>query len=423
MSQLVKLDAGYQNYAWGKDAASSFVAKMKGKTDDTSGKYYAELWVGTHPSCPSKLADGNHELLDDYLKSEAAQKIFFSPSHQSSRFKGTVPYLLKILSIRTALSIQAHPSKQLAERLHAERPDKYKDPNHKPELICALTAFEALCCFRPLEQVIAFLKMILPLRQLVAADAVLGNLITDASAVMPASDSAAEKEALKKLMEQLYAAPEADCTAALKQNRKKLQREGPMCVEDEIFLRLYDQYPNDVGCWMIYFLNYVQMTPGQALFLSDSEPHAYISGDGVEIMACSDNVVRAGLTPKWKDVATLLSMLKYSTTGLISARHERKRSKPSSWEVQYYQPPSTFPDFSLYRLQNDDTSLTAVATVDLPTIGLGFCLEGSAMINGTAVKAGECFAVPYGKMTCGAIKGEKALVFVASTNSLSKCSL
>lgn len=151
MNSLIFLDAGVQNYAWGKPAANSYVARMKKLTHDTSGKMYAELWVGTHPSCPSRVIptdvtaterandpmksdtqSQDYQLLDDYLRDERNKARFFSPAHQNSSFHDTVPYLLKILSINSALSIQAHPCKSLAAKLHAEKPDKYKDPNHKP---------------------------------------------------------------------------------------------------------------------------------------------------------------------------------------------------------------------------------------------------------------------------------------------------
>jgi mannose-6-phosphate isomerase len=419
MSELIKIDAGFQNYAWGKDAKSSFVAKMKGLSNDTSGKYYAELWVGTHPSCPSKVADSNGELLDDFLKKPKNQKKYFSPAHQATAFRNTVPYLLKILSIRTALSIQAHPCKRLAEQLHAKLPDKYKDPNHKPELICALTPFEALCCFRSLKDIIVFLKKIPEMAHLVEAEQVLGKYWNACASDLPEADSVEEKHVLKVMMEKLYAVPDDVCTKALRAHLKRVKDSGDKCPEDEVFARTYGQYPDDVGCWMVYFLNYVQMVPGQALFLSDSEPHAYISGEGVEIMACSDNVVRAGLTPKWKDVHTLINMLKYDTTGLASARHDKSTKEDAAkWQVQYYQPPKQFPDFSLYRLQYDHSSGDGETSVTLPTIGLGFCVEGMAKVNGVQVKAGDCFAVPYGKMTCQA-EGKKSLVFVSSTNDLS----
>eukprot|EP00796_Vickermania_ingenoplastis_P013274 gene13274-9116_t len=410
----ILLDAGYQQYDWGKSASTSFVAKMKGLSGESDDKKFAELWVGTHPSCPTKLA-GTGETLDAFLKRDGNEAKFFSPAHQKSKFRGTVPFLLKILSIRTALSIQAHPCKSLAEKLFADNPSKYKDPNHKPELICGLTPMEALCSFRSLSDMAKFIKAIPQLGEVLNAKSILGPVLDSNN--FPPADSEEEKRYIKSLMEFLYALDPAVCTKALRSHLEKAKSK-PQFKEDEVFARTYEQYPDDVGCWMVYILNYVQMEPGQALFLRDSEPHAYISGDGVEIMACSDNVVRAGLTPKWKDVPTLINMLTYSTTGLRTARHERNTTENAAgWQVQYYQPPPTFPDFSIYRFQYEHTGNTT-STVKLPTIGLGFCLEGSAKVNGVDVKATDVFAVPYGDVTVTA-NGEKCLLFISSTNDLS----
>ncbi|CCW62806.1 unnamed protein product [Phytomonas sp. EM1] len=421
MSSIILLDAGVQNYEWGKEASESFVAKMKGLSSDKSGKPYAELWVGTHPNFPSRLADGSNLPLTFFLKEDNNRQTYFSPEHEASKFRGTIPFLLKILSIKKALSIQAHPNKSLAEKLHSSSPDKYKDPNHKPELVCALTPFEALCCFRRLKEVVHFLRRIPALGKLVSADKVIRSY-ADSSIKLPEQGSNEEKVILKSLMINLYEANEEDIVRALRTHLNHLQSSKPSerCVEDDLFVRLYGQYMDDVGCWMVYFLNYVHLQPGQALFLSDSEPHAYLSGDGVEIMACSDNVVRAGLTPKWKDVKLLIEMLRYDTSGLDSAMHERNSEEDSNgWQIQMYNPPSHFPDFSLYRLQNLRNEASGRVSIKIPTIGLGFCLEGEAILNGLKVKAGDCFAVPYGDVTCEAL-GQKTLIFVASTNVLSK---
>ncbi|EPY26692.1 mannose-6-phosphate isomerase [Angomonas deanei] len=415
MTDLVKLDVGFQNYDWGKEAKDSFVARMKGLSNDTSGKHYAELWVGTHPNCPSYVIDGENKIpLAEFIAKPENTYKYLSRTHQRGPFKDTIPYLLKILSIRTALSIQSHPCKALAEKLHKENPDKYKDPNHKPELICAISPFEALCCFRSLQQVVRFLKASPELAALVKAEEVVGEWWSE-GAKFPEADSPKEKKALKGLMTNLYKADQESVKTGLRAHLKRVKA-NPSCTEDKVFARVYDQYPDDVGCWMVYILNYVQMTKGQALFLSDSEPHAYISGDGVEIMASSDNVVRAGLTPKWKDVPTLINMLKYDTTGLQKARHQCNRLENAGrWQVQYYQPPRAFPDFSLFRIEHDEHTGTGTATCNLPTIGLGFCLFGKAKVNNHEIVAGECFAVPYGEVEIQATNS-RALLFIASMN-------
>ncbi|ORC88321.1 phosphomannose isomerase [Trypanosoma theileri] len=401
MTNLVKLNCGVQHYDWGKAAADSFVARMKHET--TSDKKFAELWVGTHVNCPSRLLSG--ELLSDFLRQPAVASHFFSPIQQKQpEFRDTVPFLLKILSIRTALSIQAHPNKKLAEKLFRENPSKYKDPNHKPELIVALTHFEALCCFRPLKDILNMLQAVPSLTTLLSVS--IANV-----------KNMSEKEAIKSLMTHMYTLDAEEHTKALREHAAAVSKKGKSAsTEDLIFLRLMSQYPDDIGCWMIYFLNYVQMEPGEGLFLSDSEPHAYLFGDGVEIMASSDNVVRAGLTPKWKDVPTLLSMLKYSTNGLEQAFYSRYQNPDKEgWEVQQYCPPQEFPEFSLYRIEYSGQS-KGETCISIPTIGLGFCLAGECVVNGTPVVEGDCFAVPYGSVTCSA--NGHCLLFIASMNNI-----
>ncbi|RNF06227.1 putative phosphomannose isomerase [Trypanosoma rangeli] len=401
MTGYVKLDCGVQHYAWGKTASESFVAKMKHETDDT--RRYAELWVGTHVNCPSHLQSG--QLLEDYLREPSVATRFFSPAQQrTAEFRDKVPFLLKVLSVQTALSIQAHPCKQLAVKLHRENPSKYKDPNHKPELLVALTRFEALCCFRPLHEILRLVESAKPLKSL------LGKVTT-------VSTKEKETSVIKAMMHVVYDVNPELQTKALREHAAAVRVKGEAAsMEDRLFLRLMSQYPDDIGCWMVYFLNYVQMEPGQGLFLEDSEPHAYLHGDGVEVMASSDNVVRAGLTPKWKDVPTLLGMLRYNTDGLERAKYERHRAAgKESWEVQRYCPPARFPEFSLYRLQHV-AQTKGKTCVQLPSVGLGFCVAGKGVVNGTPVTKGDCFAVPYGTLTCEA--DGSCVLFVASTNDL-----
>ncbi|KEG15386.1 phosphomannose isomerase [Trypanosoma grayi] len=400
MTELVRLECGVQHYDWGKSASDSFIAKMKHVS--SGDKKYAELWVGTHPNCPSRTQSG--QLLSEYIANPTVAPRFLSASQQRHpEFRNSVPFLLKVLSIQTALSIQAHPNKALAQKLHLDNPTKYKDPNHKPELIVALTPFEALCCFRPLCDILRLVRKVPPLSTLLGC-----------ATEFPAGNS--EKDTVKSMMSLLYNLDAERHTKALREHVGAVMAQGDTAsTEDRLFVRLMSQYPDDIGCWMVYFLNYVQMEPGQGLFLADSEPHAYIYGDGVEIMASSDNVVRAGLTPKWKDVPTLLDMLSYNTKGLQRAKYERQRAQGGlEWEVQHYCPPREFPEFSLYRIEH--TAQTAgSASVTLPTIGLGFCLGGEGFVNGTRVVKGDCFAVPYGQVKCEAERN--FLVFVASMNT------
>lgn len=400
------LQCGVQQYEWGKLGSDSLVAKMVGRSMSHPDAKFAELWVGTHPSLPSFVhtANGDAVPLHEFLASSSSQSsTFYSAEHQQSPFSGQVPFLLKILSIGKALSIQAHPDKALAEVLHARDPKNYKDPNHKPELIVALTPFEGLCCFRRAAVVQQFVKSIPPLA------ALLGQLSEDV-VVAPLP----EAEYLRKVMSALYTAPKRELEASLAAHRDALLAQTnstQRSAEDAVFLRLGNDYPGDVGCWMVYILNLVSLKPGEGLFLSANEPHAYLSGDGVEVMATSDNVVRAGLTPKFMDVDTLLAMLTYNPGSF----EEAFRPAASGEAVQLYQPPARYPDFSLYRVET--TPEKRSIALRLPTLGLGLVLSGEGTVNGVEVKQGGTF-VCTAEVQIEATSQQPLSLFVASTNNL-----
>jgi len=300
---LVPIVCPAQQYAWGKIGSSSTVAqlaKASGAEVDESSPY-AELWVGTHANGPATV--GPH-LLSEWLKLRPE-----CVSSSSTESNGELPYLFKILSVQTALSIQSHPDKKLAERLHAERPMVYKDPNHKPEMACAITEFEALCGFLPLADIIKYIDEVPELKLLINE--------SDPCAIAAASrDDMNEFEtriALKGLFSALMKSSDVSVqsqVAALSLRLKSATR-----IPDTLALRLADQYPGDVGVFCAYMMSYRKLQPGQAVFLGANEPHAYLSGDCAEIMACSDNVIRAGLTPKLRDVDTLCSSLTYVQPG------------------------------------------------------------------------------------------------------------
>ena len=143
---MLKLKCAVQNYAWGKTGSDSEVAKLYSEGNDgavvAEDKPYAELWMGTHPSGPSAIASTGATLKSWIEENDGSLgKVL------QEEYGKVLPFLFKVLSVRTALSIQAHPHKALAEKLHSERPQVYKDDNHKPEMTLALTDFEALSCF------------------------------------------------------------------------------------------------------------------------------------------------------------------------------------------------------------------------------------------------------------------------------------
>lgn len=247
-----------------------------------------------------------------------------------------LPFLLKVLSVAKALSVQAHPDRPLAAVLHSARPDLYPDANHKPELALALTPFAALCAFRAPGDLAAQLRATPELCALAGGTNACAPLLDAADAANAAGVSgaaqAAFEAALRSWFSALMAAPDARVCDAVGGLHARLRagggagggarapaaplEHGATALDaDAVALELCGQYPGDVGVFAPYLLNAIELAPGTALFLAAGEPHAYLRGDCVEVMACSDNVVRAGLTPKHKDVPTLTAMLTYHARG------------------------------------------------------------------------------------------------------------
>ncbi|KAL8396418.1 hypothetical protein RB594_004639 [Gaeumannomyces avenae] len=316
---LFRLQCGVNSYDWGKKGSESAAAKFAAATAPADfsvqdDKPYAELWMGTHPSNPSKDVDTGRSLLELVEENQA----FLSPA-VTAKFGRKLPFLFKVLSIGKALSIQAHPNKKLAEKLHARDPKNYPDDNHKPEMAIAITPFEGLCGFRPLDEIAHFLDAVPALRELVGEDKAAQFT---AAAKDGSADEGAKKKALREAFNALMSVSESALAAATEKLVADAAGEGAEFAGkgvastsgktlSELVGRLHGQFGADYGLFVLFFCNFVTLEPGEALFLQADDIHAYVSGDIMECMAASDNVVRAGFTPKFKDVPTLVDMLTY----------------------------------------------------------------------------------------------------------------
>lgn len=313
---MFKIDCAVQKYAWGKPGNQSSVFDLKKSSDQKFNgdinENYAELWMGTHPGGPSMLTAENNDdnqmmPLKEYLSKHP--EYLGSVLNANDKNTGDLPFMFKVLSINTALSIQAHPDRTLAAKLHKEFPEIYKDDNHKPEMAVALTNFDGMCGFRPIEEMLEHFQQY---PELV-------NMIEDKNAILAlrnASTVEEKKQALKIVFGKFLNASEDMATVQIKTLIARLieeeqQKEGECNELNQVIIRLSQQYPNDRGCMCPLLLNYVKLNAGESFFMKASEPHAYLSGDILECMACSDNVVRAGLTPKFIDKKTLYDMLTY----------------------------------------------------------------------------------------------------------------
>lgn len=246
-----------QHYPWGDP---QFIPEFLGVAPD--GRPWAELWLGTHSNGPSVLGS--------------------QPGGQPlSTVTGPLPYLLKVLAAATPLSLQTHPNAEQAKAGYQVR--RYSDPYPKPELLCALTRFEAFCGVRPLDETAAFLD------ELRTSDA---RQLAD---VLGREGVAGAIEAL--LRRTLPCVGIIDACAG---------SERPEAIWAT---RLADRYYGDPSVVVTLLLNYVRLDPGEALQLGPGNLHAYLGGAGIELMGASDNVVRAGLTTKRIDIDTLLDVM------------------------------------------------------------------------------------------------------------------
>lgn len=222
-------------------------------------------------------------------------------------------FLFKVLSIEKVLSIQAHPDKYLAAQLHTTRPNVYKDPNHKPEMAVALDDnFEAMSGFRPITEIATNLLEYPEMANVIGIDS--KNDILNAAENSVGKDP---KPILQKLFQSYMTASDESVQENLELlvNRLTSKKENSTNTSlDNLILKFADQFPGDPGIFAPTIFNHMKLKKGDAFFIGANEPHAYIQGQILECMACSDNVVRAGLTPKLKDVDTLVKMLTYKST-------------------------------------------------------------------------------------------------------------
>ncbi len=304
-----KLDCVVQSYAWGDtDSIPSILGLAP------TGEPQAELWMGAHPVAPSLL---NGIPLNEVV---AATPETLLGADITDEF-GQLPYLFKVLAAAQPLSIQAHPSLEQAkvgfaredaagiERTAANR--TYRDANHKPELICALTPFVAKCGFRNLAETRDLFDL---LTATLSSDAASGlpdlQLLSDMHQQLNGSGS--DAEILSATLAWLLRLPSdsatnlvstvVDAAAALPAGSK---------FDDEALWtdRINSFFPGDIGVVVALLLNHLVLEPGEAVFLAAGNLHAYLQGTGMELMANSDNVVRGGCTPKHIDVEELLAVV------------------------------------------------------------------------------------------------------------------
>ncbi|TKA32846.1 hypothetical protein B0A50_01072 [Salinomyces thailandicus] len=294
LEPIYQLRCSCNQYPWGKQGSNSLSARLCAKQPGWDGKgpkdqefkikedtSYAEMWMGTYPVLPVYLAangDDLQNLIDAHPKELLGENTIQKFGHSK------IPFLPKVLSIAKALPLQLHPNKGLAAKLHEKKPDQFTDPNHKPEIAIALSDFEGFCGFKPLKHIdnllkLEALKKFLPKGS--GADLDDQQLTTVVRKMLEADD-----QTVKETYKALTSLSPSDC-------------DGDDYIP-KLAPRLAEQYTEaDPGILVaLVLMNYMKLKPGQGLYIPADCMHAYLSGDIIECMARSDNVLNTGLCPK-----------------------------------------------------------------------------------------------------------------------------
>ena len=312
-----------QSYPWGKRGRESLVSRLLKEFNEDSP--YAELWIGAHAKAPSMVVElpasagflhgdnsysenSSHDRGEKLLSGSLHEVISSNPSAilGASVLKryGDLPFLLKVISVGSALSIQAHPGRQMAAELHKRQPQQYPDANAKSELTVAITPLSLLLGFRSRERIMA------DFARVPECFGYLNETLQQFILLQQKPDH----ELLSQLCDALMRCHPDIISAASVALIDKLSELPERTIVDEWVLKLSKEYPDsDPGLFCFYLLNYETLLPGEGLYISPGTPHAYLEGDVLECLSNSDNVARAGLTNKYKDVESFLSMLNYSS--------------------------------------------------------------------------------------------------------------
>lgn len=360
-----------KNYPWGSRSALNTRFHIPNPDDQPQ----AELWMGVHPAGISQVVceDGTCSLTELI----ASDKQAMLGSKIAGQF-GELPYLLKILAAESALSIQVHPQKAQAQagfqrqQQNPHNPPDYNDDNHKPELVYALTPFMAMNGFRnPADIVDNFTPLTIP-------------SLSDALTQLAVSPCAETLQAFFLLVMQL---PQEEKQQALNRLIDNA-RDGYDDNLATFILRLHQYYPDDIGLFAPLFLNCLTLQPGEAMFLSPGTLHAYVHGVAVEVMASSDNVLRAGLTPKKINLKELMACTVFEP---VYAQQLRMQPISEAGKHHYPIPVEDF-CFDVYSDVKDVAIQTSSAEIVL-------VIDGRALLHHpcgetVTLKAGQSVFIP-----------------------------
>lgn len=360
---IYRLTGQVQHYAWG---GKNYIASLIG-LNSAKEQPCAEWWLGAHPSAPSDIENvtGKQSLIEFLSQNPTALG-------QASRqqFGDELPYLLKILDVEKPLSIQLHPTKEQAEKgFEAENAKGvsltdstriYKDRNHKPEMMIALSDFWLLHGFKTKSQILATLNARPSLQPLAE------KLGTQSLAEFYADVMLADQSTL------------ANWLLPIIEANQQPYKNDELTLDNPDYWVLYTMEAMaispeklDAGLVCFYLFNIVHLKEGEGIFQDAGIPHAYLRGQNVELMACSDNVIRGGLTPKYVDIVELLKIVdcREVTPQIISAAPQNQS------EFTYKTPVK---DFALAQIRVEPEKHTKV---NLQSAGILLVMQGELKIQ------------------------------------------
>lgn len=353
---MQKLINSVQNYAWGSKTA---LTELYGIANP-SQQPMAELWMGAHPKSSSKVQDAHGQTvsLRDVIDSNKSALL---GDAVANRF-GELPFLFKVLCAAQPLSIQVHPNKHNSEVGFAKEnaagipmdaaERNYKDPNHKPELVFALTPFLAMNAFREFSEIVSLLQPVSGAHPAIAH-------------FLQAPDAERLSQLFASLLN-MQGEEKSRALAVLKAALNSQQGEPWQTIRV-----ISEFYPDDSGLFSPLLLNVVKLNPGDAMFLFAETPHAYLQGVALEVMANSDNVLRAGLTPKYIDIPELVANVQF-----VAKPASQLLTTPVKHgaELDFPIPVDDFA-FSLHDLSAQETAIAQHSAAIL------FCVEGEAVLS------------------------------------------
>ncbi|GGZ48526.1 mannose-6-phosphate isomerase, class I [Streptomyces subrutilus] len=358
-------------YAWGSATAIPALLGV-----EPTGEPQAEMWMGAHPGAPSRLDRGSGETaLSDVIAADPEGEL---GAAAVARFGPRLPFLLKLLAAGAPLSLQVHPDLAQAAAGYADEERRgvpidaahrnYKDPNHKPEMICALTPFDGLCGFRAPDE---------------AAELLEGLGVDSLKPYADLLRAHPEDAALREVLTAVLTADREEMARTVTEAAAAARRLGGPYAP---YASLGHDFPGDPGVIAAMLLNHFRLQPGEAVFLGAGVPHAYIDGLGVELLANSDNVLRAGLTPKHVDVPELLKIVRFASGDPAVLR-------PEGDVEEVYETP--IDEFRLSRFLLAPGGAPRLLPVDTAQILL--CTAGAPHVGELGLAPGESVFVPAGE--------------------------